>query len=78
MSSFNRSAIDWVSIIALSLLLLIAGQIGERLSFGNRSLGALVTTLLFAIGFAVWSCSLHDTVTHAFAIVATALNLGWT
>ena len=36
MSSFNRSAIDWVSVIALSLLLLIAGQIGERLSFGNR------------------------------------------
>ena len=78
MSSFDQSAIDWVSVIALSLLLLIAGRIGERLSLGNRSLGALVTTLLFAIGFAAWSGSLHDTVTHAFAIVTTALNLEWT
>jgi hypothetical protein len=51
MSPFNRSSIDWVSVIALSLLLLIAGRMGERGSLGNRSLGALVTTLLFAIGF---------------------------
>jgi hypothetical protein len=67
MSSFNRSAIDWVSLVALSLFVLIVARIGERLSFGNRGVGALVTALLFAIGFAAWSYSLHDTVTHAFA-----------
>ena len=51
MSSFNRSAIDLISVIALSLLLHIAGRMGERLSFGDRSLGALVATPLFTIGF---------------------------
>jgi hypothetical protein len=67
MSAFNWSAIDWVSLIALSLFVLIVARIGERLSFGNRGVGALVTALLFAIGFAAWSYSLHDTVTHAVA-----------
>jgi hypothetical protein len=67
MSSFNWSAIDWVSLITLSLFVLIVARIGERLSFGNRGVGALITALLFAIGFAAWSYALHDTVTHAFA-----------
>jgi hypothetical protein len=52
MSGFNWSAIDWVSLLALSLLVLVAARIGERLSFGNRGVGALVTTLFFAVGFA--------------------------
>ncbi len=69
MTSFNWSAIDWVSLIALSLFVLIVARIGERLSFANRGVGALVTALLFAIGFAAWSYSLHDTVTRAFATI---------
>jgi hypothetical protein len=69
MSSFNWSAIDWVSLIALSLFVLFVARIGERLSFGNRGAGVLVTALLFAIGFAAWSYSLHDTITHAVATV---------
>lgn len=73
MSSFNWSAIDWISLTALSLLVLIVAHIGERLSLGNRGVGALITALLFAIGFAAWSYSLHDTVTHAFATVLPGL-----
>jgi hypothetical protein len=69
MSSFNWSAIDWVSLIALSLFVLIVARIGEQLSFRNRGVGALITALLFAVGFAAWSYSLHDTVTHAFATI---------
>ena len=69
MSGINWSAIDWVSLIALSIFVLIVARIGERLSFGNRGVGALITALLFAIGFAAWSYSLHDTVTHAFTIL---------
>jgi len=65
MSGFNWSAIDWVSLLALSLLVLVAAQIGVRLSFGNRGVGALITALVFAVGFAVWSYSLHDTVRRA-------------
>jgi hypothetical protein len=67
MSSFNWSAIDWVSLIALSLFVLIVARIGEQLSFGNRGVGALITAMLFALGFAIWSYALHDTVTHAFS-----------
>ena len=67
MSSFNWSAIDWVSLIALSLFVLIVARMGEQLSFRNRGVGALITALLFAIGFATWSYSVHDAVTHAFA-----------
>ena len=41
MSGFNWSAIDWISLLALSLLVLVAARIGERLSFGNRGVGDL-------------------------------------
>jgi hypothetical protein len=69
MSSINWSAIDWVSLVALSLLVLIVARIGEQLSFGNRGVGALVTALLFAIGFGVWSYSVHDTVAQGIAML---------
>jgi hypothetical protein len=69
MSSINWAAIDWVGLVALSLLVLFAAHIGERLSFGSRSLGAVITALLFAIGFAVWSYGLDDAVSGAVAMV---------
>jgi len=67
MSAIQWSAIDWVSLIALSLFVLIVARIGEQLSFGNRGVGALITALLFAVGFAAWSYSVHDQLTHALA-----------
>jgi hypothetical protein len=67
---FNWSAIDWVSLVAPSALVLIAARVGERLSFGSRGLGAFVTALLFAAGFAVWSYfSLHETLSQAVAML---------
>jgi hypothetical protein len=70
MSAINWSAIDWVSLVALSLLVLIVARIAERLSFGSRGLAALLTALLFAAGFAVWSYSLHDALRQAIAMLA--------
>ena len=68
MSTFNWSAIDWVSLVALSVLVLVAARIGERISFGSRGLAAVVTALLFAAGFAAWSYfSLHETLAQAVA-----------
>jgi hypothetical protein len=68
--AFDWSAIDWVSLVALSLLVLVAARIGERLSFGSRGLGAFLTALLFAAGFAMWSYfSLHETIAQGIAMV---------
>jgi hypothetical protein len=68
--TFNWSAIDWVSLVALSLLVLAAARIGERLSFGSRGLAAFLTALLFAAGFAAWSYfSLHETIAQGIAMV---------
>jgi hypothetical protein len=72
MSTLNWAAIDWISLVALSILVLIVARIGEQLSLGNRGVGALIAALLFAIGFAAWSYSLHDTVSHAIAMLMPA------
>jgi hypothetical protein len=69
MPPIDWSAIDWTSLVVLSLLVLIAARIGERLSFGSRGLSAFITALFFAAGFAVWSYALHDTVTQMLAMV---------
>jgi hypothetical protein len=69
MSSITWSAIDWISLVALSLFVLIVARVGEQVSFGNRGVGALVAALLFALGFAAWSYSLHESVTHAIAML---------
>ena len=71
MWSINWAAIDWVSLIALTLLVLIAVRIGERLSFGSRAAHAFLTAVLFALGFAIWSYGLDDTVNSAVAALTT-------
>jgi hypothetical protein len=72
-SAFNWSAIDWISLVALSLLVLVAARLGERLSFGSRGVGAVVTTLVFATGFAAWSYfSVHETLVQAVAMLMPA------
>ena len=72
MPLINWAAIDWVSLVVLSVLVLIVAHIGERLSFGSRTLGAVVTALLFAVGFAVWSYGVDDAVNQAVAMVSSA------
>jgi hypothetical protein len=69
MAVIDWSSIDWISLVVLSVLVLIVARIGERLSFGSRALGAFLTALLFAAGFAVWSYGLDDAVKHAIAMV---------
>jgi hypothetical protein len=76
MSAINWSAIDWVSLVALSLLVMVAARAGERLSFGSRGLSAFIAALLFAVGFAVWSYGLHDTVRQAIAMIMPATPPG--
>lgn len=67
MTNIVWSNIDWISLVALSLLVLIAARIGEAVSFNNRGVGALVAALLFALGFATWSYALHDVVRQSLS-----------
>jgi hypothetical protein len=76
MSAINWSAIDWVSLVVLSLLVFSAARVGERLSFGSRGLGAVLTALFFAIGFAAWSYGLHETVRQGIALILPATPPG--
>jgi hypothetical protein len=70
MSVIDWSAIDWVSLVALTVLVLVAARIGERLSFGSRSLNAVLTAFLFAVGFAAWSYfSVHDQLSRGVAMI---------
>lgn len=76
MSSINWMTIDWVALVALSLLALFAYNVGERLSFGSRTLGGLVAAVFFALGFAVWSYGLGTAVHNAVAMMSTSLPRG--
>jgi hypothetical protein len=71
MSGIDWAAIDWPSLIVLTIVVLIAARLGERLSFGSRALAAILTAALFAAAFGVWSY-VHDKVSHAIAMMAPA------
>jgi hypothetical protein len=73
MSQIAWSSIDWISLVALSVLVLVSARIGEGLSLGNRGVGALVTALIFAVGFAAWSYSLHESVRQGLAMLRPGL-----
>jgi hypothetical protein len=76
MPLINWAAIDWVSLVVLTLLVMFVAHIGERLSFGSRTFGAIVTAVLFAVGFAAWSYGLDDAVNRAVAMVSSGQQGG--
>jgi len=76
MPLINWAAIDWVALVALSLLVLFVAHIGERLSFGSRTFGAVVTAVLFAVGFALWSYGVDDAVNRAVAMIGSGQQGG--
>lgn len=76
MPLINWAAIDWVSLVALTLLVLFVAHVGERLSFGSRTFGAIVTSVLFAVGFAVWSYGLDEAVNRAVAMISSGQQGG--
>jgi hypothetical protein len=50
MSSINWSAVDWLSLIVLTFLVLIVSRISAVLSFGNPGTASIITAVLFAFG----------------------------
>jgi hypothetical protein len=70
MNGIEWSAIDWTSLIVLSIFVLFAARVGERLSFGSRALAAFLTAVTFGLGFALWSYGLDDTLKQVIATVA--------
>lgn len=69
MSTFAWSNIDWLSLVALSLVVLVVARIGQSLSFDNRGVGALIAAVLFAVAFGAWFYSLHDSARHVLAMM---------
>jgi hypothetical protein len=70
MPAIDWSAIDWVSLVVLTVLVVLSARIGERLSFGSRTLNAGLTALLFAVGFGVWSYfAVRDTLSRGLAMM---------
>lgn len=50
---FDLATVDWFTVAINSGIAFIAAIVGNILS-GNRLLGAILTTLFFAIFFVVW------------------------
>ena len=70
MPVIDWSAIDWVSLVVLTALVLVSARAGERLSFGSRTLNAGLTAVLFATGFAVWSYfAVRETLSRGLAML---------
>src|SRR5262245_52922700 len=70
MARITWSAIDWSPWSRCRFSFLSRrGLASQVLSFDNRGVGALITSLLLAVGFAAWYYSLQDTVGHALAML---------
>ena len=74
MSAIAWSAIDWMSLVALSILVLITARIGQSLSFNTRghrrtNHGAVVRRRVCSL---VLLC--HDTVRHALAGIVPGIS----
>ena len=66
MARFNWTAIDWTTLIALSVFVLVAARLAIEVT-SKHAAAALLTALLFASGFMLWTYSLHDVVVRVIA-----------
>ena len=54
------NAVNWPTVITLSIIALVASVIGDLLSFGSRMASAVLTTAAFAVIYIGWTYYLHD------------------
>jgi len=51
--------VDWLYVVILAVFVFFATLIGGVLSFGRRFMGALLSTILFAVAFVFWTYYPH-------------------
>jgi hypothetical protein len=59
---FDLAAVDWTNVGIHSGIVLIAALLGNLFSFGSRLVGAIFTTIFFAVLFVAWTYWLHGIV----------------
>ena len=59
------STVNWGYVALLSAFAFVAGLIGHLLSFKSRLFGAILTGVLFAVAFIVWTYYPLDPRIHA-------------
>ena len=55
----DLASVNWLYVAILAVFVFIASLIGNFLSFGRRTSGALLTAILFAAAFVAWSYYPH-------------------
>ena len=55
----DLASVNWLYVVILAVFVFVASLIGNFLSFGRRGSGALLTAILFAAAFVVWSYYPH-------------------
>lgn len=63
----DLATVDWVQVGTLTAIAFIASLVATIISFGNRSIGPVLTAILFAVFYVAWFYYLDD-------IVAAALH----
>jgi hypothetical protein len=51
--------VDWPYAVLLALFALVASAIGNLLAFGHRGMGAVLTAVIFGVGFVFWTYYPH-------------------
>jgi len=59
MSLHDLTTVDWLYVIVLAALVFVAALIGNVVSFGRRLRAAVISTVVFAVLFVLWSYYSH-------------------
>jgi uncharacterized membrane protein YuzA (DUF378 family) len=56
------SAVNWVMVGLLGVFAFVASLVGNVVSLNNRIIGAIITALLFAVLYVIWTYYPHGIV----------------
>jgi hypothetical protein len=59
---FDLAVVDWTNVGIHAGIVLLAALLGNAFSFGSRLVGAIFTTIFFAVFFIAWTYWLHGIV----------------
>ena len=56
----DLSTVNWLFVILMAVLVFIASLIGNAIALRNVFFGAIITAVLFAVGFVAWNYYPHN------------------